>query len=447
MPRLRSVAVMLAAVWIAHVVGCSRNLDPDSTVGDGMTGPSVAAPSEGTVPGGRPEGLAPGPSRGEFSRIHWADFVYEGCFLLPPDFTLVPGKIAYLPHTDQLAMYGVRFGIPAPVDSRLVADLNTASWDGIHNNPGLASLWDPVDRVSGMVCDPNTGLVWLAGNEFYNVAAKNNLGICATLPDFSAAVGAWRVADPRGSYTFDGYLWTNFGHANQSHGYITLIPESWASTYLPGMRLAAGYHRTAGAFGGVQGPVLYAFRADPTVPPGDPSDPAAPGHDLGGQLIFGHRGTFVGDGVSYRKDDSYELMWVCSPDESRQALLIGTRKGLGPDYYGNHTGGCTYNNSKGWFSHPYEPQLHFVDVNELGEVARGLRAAWDVQAYETAHPTEFWKYSISNPGWNPNCREDWFGGMAFDQMGGRMFVCERRAFDVVGTGGLKRPVIHVWRLF
>jgi len=450
MTRTESVVMACGVVLAAHLVGCSRTLEPDSLAGNDPAGTTLIGPSGKTMAKGersRDEGLAPAPLAHDFLPIHWSDFVYEGCFLIPPNFTLVPGKIAYLPLADQLAMNGVRFGIPQPVDSRVVADLNTASWDGVMNSAGFGALWDPVDRVSGMVWEPETQLVWVTGNEFYNVAARNNLGVCATTADFSGAIGAWRVADPDGSFSFDGMIWTDYGHANQTHGYVLLIPKSWSDIYTPGKRLGAGYHRTAGAFGGVQGPVLWAFRADPTVPPGDPASPTLPGHDLGGQLIFGHRNTFVGDGTSYRKDDSYELIWVCTPDEERQALLVGCRKGLGPDYYGQHTGGCTYNNSKGWFSHPYEPQLHFVDVNELGEVARGDRAPWDVQAYETAYPTEFWKYTISNPNWNPNCREDWFGGMAFDQAGGRLFVCERRAFDVVGTGGLKRPVIHVWRLF
>ena len=215
MPRMRNTVVIGVVVMAAHILGCGRTTAPDSTDVDSTTG-------DGTTD----DNTTRDPASGPFERIHWSDFVYEGCFLLPSHFRLVKDRIAYLPETNELAMYKVRFGIPQPVDSRVVAALNTASWDGVETDPGFDALWNPVDRVAGMVWEPETRKLWVVGYEFYNVAARDNLGVCAVSPNWTGTMGAWRVADANGSFSFDGVNWQRFGHANQTSTYVTLIPKS-----------------------------------------------------------------------------------------------------------------------------------------------------------------------------------------------------------------------------
>jgi hypothetical protein len=87
----------------------------------------------------------------------------------------------------------------------------------------------------------------------------------------------------------------------------------------------------------------------------------------------------------------------------------------------------------GYHCQPYEREIIFYDVHELGQSALGEQDCWVVLPYETWRPDQFFL------GESP-CSN--VGGMAADADGGRLFMVER------GLGGLDTNaiVVHVWSL-
>lgn len=63
------------------------------------------------------------------------------------------------------------------------------------------------------------------------------------------AHGRWHLG-PRSENRF---------HSMKTAGYILSIPTAWADSHVDGKYLASGFHRWNGAFGGQQGPTLYAY--------------------------------------------------------------------------------------------------------------------------------------------------------------------------------------------
>ena len=89
--------------------------------------------------------------------------------------------------------------------------------------------------------------------------------------------------------------------------------------------------------------------------------------------------------------------------------------------------------SHGYHCQPYERQVVFYDVDQLGQSARGQQDPWVVLPYTTWRPAEF--YLSDNPCWNT-------GGMAFDAQRGRLFMVERG----LGVSETNAIVVHVWSL-
>ncbi|HMB69230.1 MAG TPA: hypothetical protein VKU85_07950, partial [bacterium] len=332
--------------------------------------------------------------------------------------------IAYVPTRNTLLAVGKAFaevGIPEPVISRNPGDLPEATM--------LTRMFDPMAPLARALGPARSlgGVTWLDGRfwvgtwEFYNVAARDNLGITSFDDGYGDPRGAWRVGPP-GVHRPS----KNAFHANKTHDYVMVIPDSWSEAFAPGRRLAGGRHREAGANGGGRGPALYAFRAGTDVPPGGDLD----GIPL---MYFQERARVWPD---YRKADRYHAVWIWRG--GRQAVIVGAMKGLGPDFYGP---GPPCSQDKGFHANPYEPRMYFVDVNELGEVAAGRRAPWEIRAYDEKVAKEMWGYG---EGANPQCKREYMADWAFDGERGLLYASEPKAYEPGGF--LNGMIVHVWRV-
>jgi hypothetical protein len=407
-----AVAVAFAAVLlgIGGGVGCS---DPMET-GSGPE-PDVA------------RGVA-----GQFGRIYYSDLTYLGAFKCPDrtSWSWAKGLIAYVPGKNQLIATGRSFAwldIPAPVISptKNPADLNEAfsPQGGMFDPmPAVNDLLDPAKSLGGVTW--HNGRLWIATWEFYNAAARDNLGLCSFDENFGDPRGAWRVG-PSG---VDVPVKDMF-HANKTHDYIMRIPSDWSNVYTPGHELAAGRHREAGSNGGGRGPSLYAFEANELAPHGS--------HLNGIPLMSWRENDSNARWPDYRKADNYRCIWVSRGN--RHAVIVGAMKGLGPNFYGI---GPPCTPDKGFHAHPYEPRMYFMDVNELGEIARGDRLPWDIRAYDEVVPQEMWAYG---PGYDPDCKSEWFRDWAWDEERGLLYASQPRGYDIPALQS-NRMIIHVWQV-
>jgi hypothetical protein len=363
-----------------------------------------------------------------FDRLHSSDLTYLGAFKCPDkiSWAFAKGPLAWVPTRGRLMAVGKSFSeleLPGVSLSLLPQDLPEA-YDPLQ-------MFDPLPLLYPLLGNARSlgGFVWfekrfwIASFEYYNVAARDNLGITSLDENWGDPRGAWRVG-PSGVHSPSPDVF----HANKTHGDILVIPQDWSDAHTPGKRLAAGRHRTAGAFGGGRGPALYAFRADVNAPPGA---------DLGGVPLMyfpEHGKSFPG----YRNADEYHPIWIWRG--GRQTVIVGARKGYGPNVYGT---GTSCSPDKGWHSHPYEPRMYFLDVNELAEVAHGRRLPWNVVPYEEIMPDEMWN-APGDASYNSGCKADWMRGWAFDDKNGLLYASEPRAYPV--AGGSNRMIIHVWQV-
>jgi hypothetical protein len=119
---------------------------------------------------------------------------------------------------------------------------------------------------------------------------------------------------------------------------------------------------------------------------------------------------------------------------ARRAIILVGYKGLGENCYDEPPVECNdpCSDAHGYHCQPYERQIIFYDVNEIGSVAQGAQDPWTVRPYAIWRPTEF--FLQGNPCWN-------LGGATFDPAGRRLFVIERGLGD-----GANSAVVHVWSL-
>lgn len=372
-----------------------------------------------------------------FARLHYSDLAYCGAFRLPDsdEYAYGEGAVAYIAPRNTLAFITqneqfVELTIPAPIicPGEEIGELNAATEVAV-----AAALWS--NSLSPMLGRPNRasglawfdGRLWLAAYESYNAAALDNLGICSMDDTFGDPGGAWRVGPTGINQPIDRLF-----HANKTHEYILVIPQSWSERYAPGKRLAAGRHREAGTLGGGNGPALFAFEANATAPAG--------AHLNGIPLMaFPFQDDMTADYFwpPYTAKDEFAAIWL--EVGKRQAVVIGAMQGIGPVYYGLSN---TCLSNKGYHSEPYEPRLYFIDVNQLARVARRKAAPWSPRPYETVSPREVWLHP-EKPGNDPTCKRDWFADFAYDAAGQRLFAVQVNAWD---RDHVRRSIVHVWHL-
>jgi len=202
--------------------------------------------------------------------------------------------------------------------------------------------------------------------------------------------------------------------------YLFEVPGDFASQHLGGRRLITGYARSAGAFGGSQGPTLFAFDVD------DPS---------GALDLVWYREHYpecnwddysACDLPGYRTSDDWEgATWVRSA--TGDAILVLGQKGLGDNYYGDaRPGDC--DPYKGYHADPYEGQIIFYDPADVVARLQGDKEPWEVLPYATL--------VLNGVGGWDGCTSP--GGMTYDQDSGRLYVVHK------GGAGSGKPKVHVW---
>ena len=408
---------LLGMGMLAFTACCSgdRRSDPQ---------PHAVPPSQGLPTGPVPQGIVG-------TRLIPEDLGYAGAFRLPEAFDWGARGLAYHPSQGTLLVTGhdqrpaefAPVSIPMPVRSPNPSQLP------------MAQLLAPVRSFDGSLVEGITDTAFTSGIE---VVARR--GAQGTDKLYGSIAHWYGVVDeshptvwfseldgshPRGPYHV-GPRVPAF-HGNLSGGFLFQVPDDYASKYLGGRTLVTG--NTRGAFHGSQGPALIAFR---------PFDIDHPTGDLDAVKMLAYRikfpacaGPNVGDpGVcdfpGFTMCDTWEGgSFVVTP--SRRAIVLAGRKGLGSNRYGEQTGGC--NESKGYHCDPFERQLLFYDVDELGAVALGQREPWTVLPYQVWRPREFLLQGHT-------CGD--VGGMAYDAQGRRLFLIER------GIGESNSAVVHVW---
>jgi hypothetical protein len=444
-------------------------------------GPGLPPGPAETAVGGAPTAIvtkalpsgtqAPPPPPGPL--IQPSDLTYLGAFRLPDDFnwgalglsfypngngsagTLLvtgfqqlydpahPGESCWDPNWDCGAYYG-EIAIPTPE--------RATNWE----NLPMADLVRPVTRFDG-------GLAATVHREYLFVSDLEYVPRRGAQTDdkLYGAINLWYAEGVMGTDTFPTIWFANLDgtgargmfhvgpaddplyHGRKMGSYLFSVPAWYAEQYLDGRTLITGRARGTPASeepvttsGGSQGPTLFAFH------PWDSDDPSG---NLDALPLLYYRVKFpdcagpnVGDPANcdypnYTMCDNWTAGAFVENDTKRAIMLLGL-KGLGTNCYDEPPVEChdPCDASHGYHCHPYEHQVIFYDVDELGQSALGNRDPWTVLPYAIWRPAEF--YRRDTPCESP-------GGMTFDKGSGRLFVVER------GLGGeINAAVVHVWAL-
>jgi hypothetical protein len=116
-----------------------------------------------------------------------------------------------------------------------------------------------------------------------------------------------------------------------------------------------------------------------------------------------------------------------------RAVVLAGIKGLGGNTYGNPPSSDTCLDDYGYHCDPFERQILFYDVEELGSVAQGGRDPWTVLPYAVWRPQELFLGDQDGH----TCGE--MGGLFFDPEEARLYVIEKGI-----DGGDNNAVVHVW---
>ena len=279
-------------------------------------------------------------------------------------------------------------------------------------------------EVAGLAYLPQVDKIGWNLRDWYNVSGADQDSLGWSEPDMSGAVGVWHIGS-RDDAAF---------HNARTSNYLLQAPVDFADEYLGGKTVIAGNHRPAGAFGGSQGPTLFA------TAPWDDGNPPAAGQELAAQALLYYTENIACTNndfaqcafPGYRASDDWGGgAWVESGGMT--AVLIFGRKGLGDNCYGIPGEDCPSSlctTSKGWNSDPYEPQILFYDPAELAAVATGDRDPWDVAPYAVFRPVP--------EVFDADCAI--FGSVAYDEENQLIYVTES------GAGEFGATAVHVWQV-
>jgi len=303
--------------------------------------------------------------------------------------------------TDHVYDYTVRrVGIPAaPSSSQVFGDLpEAATLEGPLTTTGCPGTAAELCGVSGVGTEAATTC-----RDYYNVA-----------PVYQAVYRR----RPAAALEEIGPQSDPF-HPNKYGAYLFALPLHWVTAQGLGSKtMVTGFSREAGAFGGSQGPSLFAF---------DPDNPADAVDLLWYREIYpGCPGSC--DFPGYESVDSWMgADWVRST--IGDAVLVSGVKG-GSTCYG--TGAACSDpcrDSQGYHGYPYTPQILFYDPADLEARLAGTVEPYEVLPYATWVPSELWAQECPN-----------VGGLVFDEDGGRLYVAERLA------GPYGEGIVHVYQL-
>ena len=375
-------------------------------------------------------------------RIYTTNLVYKGAFTYPSgdEWAYSGHALAYYPGGDPGSLYAAahtwydlvgEISIPAPVISTNFAALPRAA--ALRSPTDITGGWkdnctynDDCEyrEVDGLAYLPNVDKVAWNLNDWYNVGGYDQDSLGWSARDMSGAQGVWHIgARPSSNDVF---------HNGKTSDYLFPAPQSFADANLEGKWLIAGKHREAGAFGGSQGPTLYALA------PWEDGNPPTSGQNLDALALLYYPEIYacVDDPAEchfpgYRPADDWGGgAWVQSAGAS--AVLIFGRKGLGDGCYGTpeECGGDPCRPSKGYHAYPYQPQILFYDPEEIKAVLAGSKEPWEVLPYEI--------YSPADKVIGGECAT--LGAAAYDRERGLLYVAEREA----GPSG--ETVVHVWEI-
>jgi len=264
--------------------------------------------------------------------------------------------------------------------------------------------------------------------DWYNVAGYDQDSLGWSNLDLTGAQGVWHIGQRPSA--------DNVFHNAKACNYLLVAPQAYADEHLGGRWLIAGNHREAGAFGGSQGPSLYALA------PWQDGSPPASGQNLDALALLYYPEIYAcaADGVptgchfpEYRARDSWEgAVWIAS-DAGTAILVLGT-KGMGPNCYDPPppdpmcTDPCS--NSKGYHAYPYEAQILFYSPDELSQVLTGAKDPWQVLPYQVHSPSDVL--------FGGECSR--LGAAAYDSDNDIIYMAEQMA------GPWGETVVHVWQI-
>lgn len=429
--------------------------------------------------------------------IQPSDLVYLGAFRLPDDaerprtFEYGGNAMAFHPNGDPAGPadgfpgslfitghdrlpYGeladgsqvAEVSIPAPVNSRQVADLPTAAFvQGFHDvAAGHFVGMDEIVRIGMAYLDhkatgPKIHLAW-----------GQHLS-----PDAPAATHAWFSPD-LSSPDFQGEWFIGDQSFYAVNDYLFDIPAAWADAHAQGRYLATGRFRDGGWSG--MGPALFAYRpwqSDGSPPPS--------GTRLEETTLLRYESSLNTEDIErclegYQHPDEWTGGAWLTTDSGKSAVLFAGAKSNGTKYwygYVNPLGPqdpcvdqevvgqfpvcrladgapcpaedlieCAgHNDYRGWWTTRWDAQFILYDPADLAQVAAGELAPWEPQPYARLDIDEFLFHNpagveleMLGVGVQRRYR---IGSVAYDRGNGLLYMLEWYADGA-------KPVVHVWRV-
>ncbi len=450
-----AAALTLAVTALLYCAAC-----------DGMPGDNSTTT---TVPVSTTTSTAP---EGSAGRLQESDFVYQGAFRLPSEFNWGARGMTYYPAGSGGAGSLLITGFELPYDTRHPGE---SCWNSAWNcsayygevaipEPAVSSDWEslPEASLAGSMTDFDGGLASTVHREYIYISGIEYVPRrgSQTNDKIYGSLNLWYAEGVMGEETFPTVWFADMDgtdargmfyvgpdespcHGRKMGSYLFSVPEWYADQYLGGRRLVTGRSRgtprsgleEVSVDGGSQGPALFAFHAF------ESDDPTG---DLDALPVLYYRVKFpgcagpnVGDAAAcdypdYTMCDEWTGAVFAEHGEKCAVMLLGF-KGLGENCYDEPPVVCNdpCSDSHGYHCHPYESQIVFYDIEQLGSSAEGLQDPWSVVPYAVWRPHELFLGSDI-------CLN--MGGMAFDAQTGRLFVVERG----LGEGEANAAVVHVW---
>ncbi|HRR85263.1 MAG TPA: hypothetical protein P5316_09650 [Phycisphaerae bacterium] len=462
---------LLCLLALAMLSGQACNTRPADNGGPSNGG-------DNTNGGGSDDGPAIGGVPAE--RLQAADFNYLGAFRLPDEFNWGALGLCYYPDGGGAGSLLVT-GFQSPYDS---AHPGEACWSEEWNcrayfgevtipTPAVLSNWEdlPVAALRNDMRSFDGGLVSTLNREWTFVSDIEYVPRQGTQSSdkLYGSLNFWYAEGGVGENTFPTVWFANLDgtqarglfhvgpdaapyHGRKMGAYLFTVPGWYADRYLGGRTLVTGRSRgtprtgfePVTTDGGSQGPTLFAFR---------PWDSDNPTGNLDALPVLYYRVAFSDDCLAFPccggpnvgnpAQCDYPDFTMCDDwtgaafvdNGTRRAVMLLGYKGLGNNCYDEPPVDCNdpCSETHGYHCNPYERQVIFYDVHELGTSALGQQNPWVVVPYAIWRPTEF--YLAGHTCWN-------VGGMTFDAAGLRLFMAERG----LGEGEMNAVVVHVWSL-
>jgi len=379
------------------------------------------------------------------ARLAPGNLAYQGAFRLSGEFNWGARGMVYYPQGNggagSLLIIGsdlnqaefAHVEIPQPIISRDYGSLPVARLlSGMINFDGniVESVSPDTAFASGIACVPRRGSqgsdkLYGSIDQWYGVVDDTHPTIWFSEMDGSNPRGPYHVGPAALPY-----------HGNKAGDFLFAVPQGYADQYLGGRILVTG--KTRGAFNGSMGPTLFAFHPWSEENPVGHTDavpmlwyriryPECAGPNVGDKALCDYPG--------FTMCDKWEGGGFVESGANRAILLLGI-KGLGSNYYGEPPSGACLD-SKGYHCDPYQRQVVFYDVDELGQVALGQRDPWTVVPYAVWIPQEF----LLNGSDGVSCGQT--GDLTVDAAGKWVFMIEK------GFGGHlneNAAAVHIWKL-